>query len=155
LKFGAINLHTGLSPYARGGNCNLFMLLESKPEYIGATIHYLDSGIDSGDIIYTVRPLIGYDDTLEILDAKAFLVGIDALLEVIIGFKSGRVKGVKQWTQGQLFLKRTGYEYSPYQKLRANNMIKAGVLAEYLKHKAQRDREVKLVSLTVDRYSSP
>jgi hypothetical protein len=42
LPLGMINLHTGLSPYSRGGNCNLFMLIERHPELVGITVHHID-----------------------------------------------------------------------------------------------------------------
>lgn len=48
-----INLHMGLCPYYRGSVANQYaMLLE--PKKIGATIHYVDAGIDTGDIIETL-----------------------------------------------------------------------------------------------------
>lgn len=50
----SINLHMGLCPYYRGSVANQYaMLLE--PDKIGATIHHVDTGIDTGDIIETIR----------------------------------------------------------------------------------------------------
>jgi phosphoribosylglycinamide formyltransferase 1 len=51
-----INLHLGLSPYYRGSGTNFWPLVNREPEYVGATIHYLDAGIDSGPIVAHVRP---------------------------------------------------------------------------------------------------
>ncbi|MEO0369406.1 MAG: formyl transferase, partial [Pseudomonadota bacterium] len=75
LPKGVINLHTGLSPYSRGGNCILFELLEGRPEAIGGTIHFLDSGIDSGDILLTYRPMISRCDNYQTLNGRVFLEG--------------------------------------------------------------------------------
>ena len=150
LPLGGINLHTGLSPYARGGNCNLFMMLQGKPEFIGATVHYLDPGIDSGKILCTIRPDIDLKDNFEILDAKTFLAGIDAILEVVIALANKTLTPVEQWTEGQLFLKRTGYEYSPYMRLKANRMSRAGVIDLYVRSKQYRDSKVRLVSLKTE-----
>ena len=44
-----INLHISLLPYNRGADPNLWSFLEDTPK--GVTIHYIDSGIDTGDII--------------------------------------------------------------------------------------------------------
>ena len=52
-KYGKImNLHTGLSPYIKGSpNCTNWCLALRKFGFIGNTIMWLDSGIDSGNII--------------------------------------------------------------------------------------------------------
>ena len=42
----------GVSPYYRGTDCNFWALHDKKPQYVGATIHYLTAGLDSGPIIY-------------------------------------------------------------------------------------------------------
>ena len=52
---GIINLHTGPSPYTRGGNCNLYALRDGHPEWVGVTVHYIDPGIDSGELIRTAQ----------------------------------------------------------------------------------------------------
>ena len=51
-----INIHLGLSPYYRGAGTNFWPLVNREPEYVGATIHYLDAGIDTGPIISHARP---------------------------------------------------------------------------------------------------
>lgn len=59
-KFGIINLHTGLSPYIKGGpNCTNWCLSNNEPHFIGNTIMWLDEGIDSGNILTTER--VGID----------------------------------------------------------------------------------------------
>jgi hypothetical protein len=45
----AINIHTGMLPYNRGANPNLWSWLQNTAK--GITIHYIDEGIDTGDII--------------------------------------------------------------------------------------------------------
>lgn len=45
----AINLHISLLPYNRGADPNFWSFIEHTPK--GVTIHYLDEGIDTGDII--------------------------------------------------------------------------------------------------------
>ncbi len=49
---GIINLHTGLSPYVKGGpNCTNWCIANNREELIGNTIMWINSGIDSGNII--------------------------------------------------------------------------------------------------------
>jgi len=58
----AINFHISFLPWNRGADPNLWSFLEDTPN--GVTIHYLDAGIDSGDIL--AQQLVSYqpDDTL-------------------------------------------------------------------------------------------
>jgi methionyl-tRNA formyltransferase len=49
-----INLHTGISPFVKGGpNCSNWCLAEKTFHLIGNTVMWLDLGIDSGNIITT------------------------------------------------------------------------------------------------------
>ena len=56
-----VNLHTGISPYVKGGpNCTNWCLALRRFDLIGNTVMWLDAGIDSGAIIATERtPLTG------------------------------------------------------------------------------------------------
>ena len=45
----AINLHISYLPWNRGADPNFWSFLEDTPK--GVTIHYLDEGVDTGDII--------------------------------------------------------------------------------------------------------
>lgn len=45
----AVNLHISLLPWNRGADPNLWSFLDSTPK--GVTIHYIDSGIDTGEIV--------------------------------------------------------------------------------------------------------
>ena len=56
IKKKAINIHMGLSPFYRGSSCNFWALYDKNPEYVGATIHYLSKGLDSGNIISHCLP---------------------------------------------------------------------------------------------------
>jgi len=145
--YGCVNLHTGLSPHTRGGNCNLNAILEAKPELVGSTVHYIDAGIDSGDIICTSRPHIKADDNYEFAEAKVFIEGIDKFIEAIPFIVKGQAPRVEQWTEGKLYLKRTGYEYHPRQRLQANHKINGGLFREYVANKASRDEQYSLVEL--------
>lgn len=59
----AVNLHISYLPYNRGADPNLWSFLEDTPK--GVTIHYIDEGIDTGDIIGQLRIEYTDDDTLE------------------------------------------------------------------------------------------
>jgi methionyl-tRNA formyltransferase len=145
LPLGMINLHTGLSPYSRGGNCNLFMLIERHPELVGITIHHIDRGIDHGDIIITSRPDMSPDDNFEIIDGKAFRLGNECMVAAVRQLHDGKAQRVPQWTEGKLFLRRTGYVYDPFLHVKVNRILSNGLIKDYLARKSEMDAGVRLV----------
>jgi len=58
---GCLNVHPGLLPYARGYNPNVWSIVEGLPA--GVTIHWMDEGIDTGDVVATRRVPVSFDDT--------------------------------------------------------------------------------------------
>jgi hypothetical protein len=52
----AYNIHMGVSPYYRGSSCNFWAMYDRRPEMVGATIHLLSRGLDSGDILFHALP---------------------------------------------------------------------------------------------------
>lgn len=52
----AINIHMGLSPYYRGAACNFWAVHDERPSFVGATVHRLSEGLDSGPILFHSRP---------------------------------------------------------------------------------------------------
>lgn len=57
----AINIHMGVSPYYRGSSCNFWALYDASPHYVGATIHRLSRGLDSGAMLYHALPKFNGD----------------------------------------------------------------------------------------------
>lgn len=58
----AINLHISLLPWNRGCDPNLWSILESTPS--GVSIHFMDAGIDTGDLIAQREVSFTGEDTL-------------------------------------------------------------------------------------------
>jgi hypothetical protein len=79
----AINIHMGVSPYYRGSSCNFWAIYDKNPEMVGATIHFLSEGLDSGDILFNVFPKSEKIDSF-ILGMKSVLSAQDALIEKIM-----------------------------------------------------------------------
>jgi methionyl-tRNA formyltransferase len=63
-----INLHISLLPYNRGADPTLWSVLEDTPA--GVTIHYIDEGVDTGDVIAQREVELADDDTLATAYAK-------------------------------------------------------------------------------------
>ena len=109
-----INMHTGLSPYYRGGNTNLWPFIEKDFGYFGVTIHLMSLGIDSGSIIFTKRPEIFKDDNYGTINSKSIVVGIDLMVESIKLIENGEINSIEQWREGKLFFDRDWNSYLAY-----------------------------------------
>ena len=81
-----INLHAGLSPHYRGTGTNVFPFYNDELEYVGMTIHYIDEGIDSGDIITQCRPIFEAGDTTHSIGCKNVIVATQRMIAVIDAF---------------------------------------------------------------------
>lgn len=95
-KQGTINLHTAYLPEYRGPNPDFWQYyhLEMTP---GVTVHYVDAGEDTGDIILHERveiPLgIKSPDRLDLLVGK---VGVRLILEALKQIEAGSVERKQQ-----------------------------------------------------------
>lgn len=58
-----INLHISFLPWNRGVSPNLWSFVEDTPK--GVTIHYINDGIDTGDIILQEKVDLKFENTLE------------------------------------------------------------------------------------------
>ena len=56
IEHKAINIHMGVSPYYRGSSCNFWAAYDGHADLIGATIHMLGKGLDSGEMLYHAVP---------------------------------------------------------------------------------------------------
>src|SRR3954447_26108932 len=52
----AINIHMGVSPYYRGSSTNFWAMYDRRPDLVGATIHLLSKGLDSGPMLFHALP---------------------------------------------------------------------------------------------------
>jgi len=84
----AINLHISYLPYNRGADPNLWSILEGTPK--GVTIHYLDEGVDTGDIIAQRRVELSSEDTLRTSYAKLQEALCDLFRREWAGIRTGR-----------------------------------------------------------------
>lgn len=78
----ALNIHMGLSPYYRGSSCNFWALYDSNPAMVGATIHLLTHGLDSGPMLRHAIPTL-VDEGPFHYTMKAVVAAFDAVIEAI------------------------------------------------------------------------
>lgn len=92
-----INCHAGKLPFYRGRNILNWALINDEKEF-GITVHYVDEGIDTGDIILQrTYPITDEDDYSTLLNT-AYTGCADVLYEAIKEIQSGTVRSIRQDT---------------------------------------------------------
>lgn len=139
-----LNLHLGLSPYYRGTATNFYPLLNDEPEYVGATVHLIDRGIDSGPIVHQARPTIDAGDMPHTVGCKAILAGLEKYTQAIAELEAGTLHATPQWptANARLYLRK---DYHPSQAVQLYRMIDDGLFARYVARAAQLVGKVRLV----------
>jgi len=130
---GAINMHTGISPYYRGAGCAFWPLYYEELHMLGATIHECTSKIDGGMIYEVGQAKLQSDDGLFSVFARCVEVGTGLYIKVVGDLLVGRLHGEKQ----QLEL---GREYrvamkSWRQDWTVRRKIKRGLIRNYITQK--------------------
>lgn len=96
-RMGFINCHAGALPFYRGRNPLNWALINDEKE-LGVTVHYVDEGIDTGDIIVRrMTPITDADDYGTLLE-KAHHLCADVLLEALEVLAAGKAQRVRQDT---------------------------------------------------------
>jgi methionyl-tRNA formyltransferase len=91
---GVINLHPAYLPYNRGQYPNVWSIIEGTPA--GATLHYIDPGVDTGDIISRLQVPVQPIDTGETLYRKLERACVDLFKETWPAIRSGQAPRVPQ-----------------------------------------------------------
>jgi methionyl-tRNA formyltransferase len=91
---GCINLHPALLPFNRGANPNVWSIVENTPA--GATLHYIDEGVDTGDIIAQQRVEIEPIDTGETLYGKLEQASVQLFQQSWPAVREGRCSRTPQ-----------------------------------------------------------
>lgn len=92
-----INCHAGKLPFYRGRNILNWVLINDEKEY-GITVHYVDEGIDTGDIILQRTYSITDNDDYSTLLSRAYIDCAEILYESIKLIQDDKVKLIKQNT---------------------------------------------------------
>ncbi len=83
IKSRAVNIHMGVSPYYRGSSCNFWALYDNRPNYVGATVHELSKGLDSGKMYFHCLPKLRPEDSSFDFTMRSVKVAHDALVSRI------------------------------------------------------------------------
>ncbi len=145
-----VNLHTGISPYVKGGpNCTNWCLAKNWFHLIGNTVMWLDLGIDTGKLITTEQTPLSGSETLFELHLKVMNHAHDLYVRAIHKIAEG--KEVPSIPQGEIAEGTTFYT-ADWNAATQRNALKnyaanyKNYFADAEKHKKE-SAQVKLVSL--------
>ena len=82
-KHGAVNLHYGIAPDYRGQHTLAFPFLAGDFRKLGATLHFIDEGIDTGGALAWIYPEVGAQDSLEEVEAKVTTLAAKVIVKVL------------------------------------------------------------------------
>ena len=133
-----INLHLGLSPYYRGSGTDFWPIYNEELQYVGATIHYLNAGIDLGDIIKHGVPEIKQDDNQHSIGCKAIITGIEKMISVAQDILLGKkIESVKIWGKGKLYLRK---DFTSQTLIKFKKKLEQGLIKKYLSQNIEKPK---------------
>jgi methionyl-tRNA formyltransferase len=91
---GCVNVHPALLPYNAGAYPNVWPIVDRTPA--GVTIHFMDEGVDTGDIIAQRRVEIEPADTGETLYQRLLQQGLELFCETWPAIRSGHPPRIPQ-----------------------------------------------------------
>ena len=94
-RLQSINCHAGKLPFYRGRNVLNWVLINDEKEF-GVTVHKMDKGIDTGDILAQQTLPITDEDTYATLLARAHKACPELLVETIEALRAGMATSRRQ-----------------------------------------------------------
>lgn len=92
-RLATLNFHHGIAPLIRGMHSIYWALWEDRPEWLGATVHCIDAGIDTGQVL-AYAPITPHtpDEGYPSLYVRSTQEGVARLMEVLARLETG-----EQW----------------------------------------------------------
>jgi folate-dependent phosphoribosylglycinamide formyltransferase PurN len=103
LKVPVLNYHAGIIPQYRGMNGGYWALASGDVENFGATVHLVDSGVDTGATLYQVRGKPARDDNIMTYAHRLAAMSREMCIEAVRDALEGRLRPVpsdapsRQW----------------------------------------------------------
>jgi hypothetical protein len=93
-RIGTLNLHPGIAPLIRGADPIYWALWERKPGWLGATVHFIDEGIDTGPVLaYAPVEPSAQGERYPALFVRIYELGVARLVDVLQWLERG-----ERWT---------------------------------------------------------
>jgi len=130
-RVGVLNLHPAYLPYNRGWHTPSWALLDQTP--IGATLHFMDNGIDTGDIIHQKLLDVSPADTADPLYHRLKCLELEVFEEAWPRLRDGSFQRQPQDPAVGTIHKRKELFAEKVQKIDLNERVEAGALIRRLR----------------------
>jgi len=89
-RLGTLNLHPGIAPLIKGRDPIYWALWKREPRWLGATVHLIDEGIDTGPVLAYAPVTARYPgERYPNLFARVYEHGVERLVEVLLRLERG------------------------------------------------------------------
>ncbi|WP_298515392.1 formyltransferase family protein [uncultured Kordia sp.] len=89
---GVLNCHMGKLPEYRGMDVVEWPVFKKDLDNIGFTVHFMDKGVDTGDILKVFDVKLIENETIKSLRARFEPIMTQSFVETIIGFLKGEIE---------------------------------------------------------------
>lgn len=112
VKATFVNMHTGITPHYRGVHGGYWAVANNDEMNCGVTIHLVDAGIDTGNVIYQARVQVTNKDNFITYPYLQFAAGIPLELKAIEDIVNNRLQlQQKHSSKGALWSHPTIWQY--------------------------------------------
>ena len=125
------NLHVGDPEFYRGSSCNFWPIHQGELQHMSATIHQIDQGIDTGDILFRKTVTLNKNDNEQTLLLKPLELGTKLMVKTIKSWQNGKLQPITQNRTGKLFKKK---DFTPKAILDVKQMVESGKLKDYIEN---------------------
>ena len=109
-----LNTHVGITPKYRGVHGGYWALANNDIENFGVTVHLIDKGIDTGDIIYQGTVTKDPKDNFITYPLLQLNKGIDLMKKALLDVKKDNLKPYKKDLNSKLWYHPTIFQYIYY-----------------------------------------
>ncbi|MBP6695548.1 MAG: hypothetical protein KA161_10490 [Saprospiraceae bacterium] len=109
-----INIHAGITPKYRGVHGAYWALVKADFENCGVTVHFVDKGIDTGNIISQGKIEIRRNDNFATYPFLQLSRGLELLHKAIVEYFANSIESKKNTLDSYLWYHPTIWEYIYY-----------------------------------------
>ena len=120
-----INLHLGLSQFYRGSSCNFWPIFDLNPHLLGATVHFINKKVDSGNIVTQNKIDLDKNDSEYVLMTKTIILGTKLMIEAIKRTNTDLAMNRNPQNNGKLYQIKN---FNPKAVMKVKNLVDSGNL---------------------------
>lgn len=106
-----INMHAGVTPMYRGVYGGYWSLVNKDLANCGVTVHLVDAGIDTGNVLYQSRIEVSSKDNFVVYPVKQMIAGLPYLVKAVEDALSNNIQHLKTEGKSSIWTHPTLTEY--------------------------------------------